>query len=160
MITKKKLLEMVVLDYPSITPRTNMEAFKSVVSLTIRSELDLQPDILENSEFKSFVHTYCYRVSTLSKTKGGLKQLLKYPNAHLEFFSTEITVALVLNQHVPPPPRFLDKSTQTLKKDVAVGPRFVYIKKVEYVFLKAKLFQVAKFFVIILLIKGNNPGPK
>ena len=125
MITKKKLLEMVVLDYPNITPRTNMEAFKSVVSLTIRSELDLQPDIRENPEFKSFVHTYCYRVSTLSKAKGGLKQLLRYPNANLEFFSTEITVALVLNQHVPPPPRFKDQSTQTLKKDIAVGPRLV-----------------------------------
>ena len=103
---------------------------------------------LENITFSENVHTYCYRVSTLSKAKGGLKQLLRYPNANLEFFSTEITVALVLNQHVPPPPRFLDKSTQTLKKDIAVGPRLVYTKKVEYVFLKAKLFQEAKFFVI------------
>ena len=123
MITKKKLLEMVVLDYPSITPRSNMEAFKSVVSSTIRSQLGLQPDILENSEFKSFVHTYCYRISTLSKAKGGLKHLLK---CDLDFFSTEITVELVLNQHVPPPPRFFNKSTQTLKKDIAVGARLVY----------------------------------
>ena len=122
MITKKKLLEMVVLDYPSITPRSNMEAFKSVISSTLRSNLGLQPDILENSEFKSFVHTYCYRISTLSKAKGGLKHLLK---CDLDFFSTEITVALVLNQHVPPPPRFKDQSTQTFKRDMAVGPRLV-----------------------------------
>ena len=135
MITKKKLLEMVVLDYPNITPRSNMEAFKSVVSLTIRSELDLQPDIRENPDFKSFVHTYCYRVSTLSKAKGGLKQLLRYPNANLEFFSTEITVQLIFGQPVRPESRMKDKATQTLRKDIAVGPRLVCIFNTHYVIL-------------------------
>ena len=135
MITKKKLLEMVVLDYPSITPRTNMEAFKSVVSSTIRSELDLQPDILENQEFKSFVHTYCYRVSTLSKAKGGLKHLLRDPKAHLEFFSTEITLQLIFGQPVRPESRAKDVATQTLKIDIAVGPRLVCICNIHYVIL-------------------------
>ena len=103
MITKKKILQNIVLDFPGITPRSNMEAFKSVVSLYLRTELGLQSDMLENSYFVRFVQTYCSRVSTLSKKKGGLKSLLN-SNNHLEFFSTEITIELVLNQPAPPPP--------------------------------------------------------
>jgi hypothetical protein len=96
MITKKKLLEKVVQDYPGITPRSCMESFKSVVSHILRLELGLESEILENSEFNSFVNTYCHRVSTLSKKKGGLKHLLKHCNKYLVFFSTKVTIALVL----------------------------------------------------------------
>ena len=96
MITKKKLLEKVVQDYPGITPRSCMESFKSVVSHILRLELGLESEILENQEFNSFVTTYCHRVSTLSKKKGGLKHLLKDCNKYLVFFSTKITIALVL----------------------------------------------------------------
>ena len=96
MITKKKLLEKVVQDYPGITPRSCMESFKSVVSHILRLELGLESEILENPEFNSFVKTYCHRVSTLSKKKGGLKHLLKDCNKYLAFFSTKITTALVL----------------------------------------------------------------
>ena len=96
MITKKKLLEKVVQDYPGITPRSCMESFKSVVSHILRLELGLDSEILENPKFNSFVNTYCHRVSTLSKKKGGLKHLLKDCNKYLVFFSTKITIALVL----------------------------------------------------------------
>ena len=127
MITKKKLLQNVMENFPGITPRANMDAFKSVVSFNIRAELGLQPDILENTAFNNFVQTYCNKVSRLSKEKGGLKHLMKVSNNFLEFFSTEITIELVLNQPVPPSPRKKDKSTQTLKIDKAVvRPRLVY----------------------------------
>ena len=126
MITKKKLLENIMENFPGITPRANMEAFKSVVSFDIRAELGLQPDILENTAFNNFVQTYCNKVSRLSKEKGGLKHLMKVSDNFREFFSTEITIQLVLNQPLPPPPRFKDVSTQTLKVPAkAVGPRFV-----------------------------------
>ena len=126
MITKKKLLENIMENFPGITPRANMEAFKSVVSFDIRAELGLQPDILENTAFNNFVQTYCNKVSRLSKEKGGLKHLMKVSDNFREFFSTEITIQLVLNQPLPPPPHYKDVSTQTIKVAAkAVGPRFV-----------------------------------
>ena len=126
MITKKKLLENVMENFPGITPRANMEAFKSVISFNIRAELGLQPDILENTAFNNFVQTYCNKVSRLSKEKGGLKHLMKVSDNFREFFSTEITIQLVLNQPEPPPPRWKDASTQTLKIDRAVvKPRYI-----------------------------------
>merc|ERR1712129_178975 len=96
MITQKKLLEKVVKDYPGITPRSCMESFKSVVSHILRLELCLESEILENHGFISFVKTYCHKVSTLSRKKGGFKNLLKDCNRYLVFFLTKITIALVL----------------------------------------------------------------
>ena len=117
MITKKKLLEKVVQDFPGITPRSCMESFKSVVSHILRLELGLESEILENPEFISFVKTYCHRVSTLSKKKGGLKHLLKDCNKHLVLFSTKITIALVLKL-----PTYSKEMSNEQKNNIKKGP--------------------------------------